>query len=426
MTGLPTGTVTMLFTDIERSTSLVHELEDRYAAVLGDYRRLLRSALSEAGGHEIDCRADELFAAFPRAKDGLTAAVAAQRTLGRHRWPGGVNVRVRMGLHTGEPAVEAEAYFGFDVHRAVRICSAGHGGQILLSQTTRDLVVEHAETRDLGMHALAGLPRPERIFQLIVPQMQTDFPPLRVESAEDKRRRSLPSASPRELTLVEAAWRVLRMLPDTAVPLQDSMVKLGAALFTADRALTGADGFLALIDTERLTRRLAEQRPVGLSSPSARERLESLQAQAACIELLVERRRTLGGLASDLAEELNGLRTVEGIGSLRERVVATTEQLDEAFKQAARALDPMSYRLTRTRRRGIYRSGHKYVVPYLDEVGNERQREFETSKEARNFRLRVRTPEPIKQDVWHRVGEERVHERVVGVPRNDRSRKGRP
>ena len=118
MNGLPTGTVTMLFTDIEGSTPLVHRLEGRYAAVLADYRRLLRSAVSEAGGHEVECRADELFAVFQGAREGVAAAVSAQRMLSAHSWPGEESVRVRMGLHTGTAHLVGASYVGLDVHRA--------------------------------------------------------------------------------------------------------------------------------------------------------------------------------------------------------------------------------------------------------------------------------------------------------------------
>ena len=103
MAGLPTGTVTLLFTDIEGSTSLVHRLGDGFGAVREQHRRLLRRAVAEAGGHEVECRADEFFAVFQRAKDGAAAAVSAQRLLAGHAWPEGITLRVRMGLHTGEP-----------------------------------------------------------------------------------------------------------------------------------------------------------------------------------------------------------------------------------------------------------------------------------------------------------------------------------
>jgi class 3 adenylate cyclase len=160
MPGLPSGTVTLLFTDIEGSTALVQQLGESYGEVLAEHRRLLRGAVAEAGGCEVDCRADELFAAFQRAGDAVRAAIAGQRALGDHAWPEGAILRVRMGLHTGEPAVEGGAYLGLDVNRAARICADAHGGQVLLSQTTRELVTRDAQTEDLGWFSLAGLTEP--------------------------------------------------------------------------------------------------------------------------------------------------------------------------------------------------------------------------------------------------------------------------
>src|SRR5215831_4309235 len=143
MRALPSGTVTLLFTDIEGSTRLLQQVGERYASLLDACRSLLRAAFLEFDGHEVDTQGDAFFVAFARASDAVAAAVAAQRALAKHPWPEGVSVRVRMGLHTGEPQRSAEGYVGVDVHHAARIMSAGHGGQVLLSQTTRDLV-EHA------------------------------------------------------------------------------------------------------------------------------------------------------------------------------------------------------------------------------------------------------------------------------------------
>jgi len=129
----PRGTVTFLFSDIEHSTRLLQHLSDRYAEVLAEYRRLLREAFQAWDGYEIDTAGDGFFAAFQRATHAVAAAVAAQRAMAIHPWPEGLPVRVRMGLHTGEPTRAAGDYIGLDVHRAARICAAGHGGQTLLS-----------------------------------------------------------------------------------------------------------------------------------------------------------------------------------------------------------------------------------------------------------------------------------------------------
>lgn len=183
MPRLPMGTVTFLFTDIEGSTRLLRQLGDTYASVLADYQWLLREAFRPHGAQEVDTQGDALFVAFARAKDALAAAIASQRGIIAHPWREGVSVRVRMGLHTGEPLSSETSYVGMDVHRAARICSAGHGGQILLSQTTRDLVEddlpEGVNLRDLGEHRLKDLARPHHLFQIVAAGLPADFPPLR-------------------------------------------------------------------------------------------------------------------------------------------------------------------------------------------------------------------------------------------------------
>jgi DNA-binding NarL/FixJ family response regulator/class 3 adenylate cyclase len=178
MSELPQGTVTLLFTDVEGSTKLVHELGDRYAGVLADHRRLVRECVAAADGHEVDSRGDEFFLAFRDAESAVSAAVSLQQALAAHDWPAGAVVRVRIGLHTGQPTVRDDGYFGMDVHRAARICQAGHGGQVLISATTLDALDGGYELEDLGEHELPGLPVPERIYQLNVPGLPTRFPEL--------------------------------------------------------------------------------------------------------------------------------------------------------------------------------------------------------------------------------------------------------
>src|SRR2546428_6174592 len=168
MSELPTGTVTFLFTDVEGSTRLLYELGDRYAEVLGEHRRTLRRAFERHGGVEVDTQGDAVFVAFGKASEALAAAADGRDALARGP------IRVRMGLHTGEPLVTDEGYVGIDVHRAARIAAAGHGGQILVSQTTRDLVGGDG-LRDLGEHRLKDLTRAERIFQF----GEGEFPPLK-------------------------------------------------------------------------------------------------------------------------------------------------------------------------------------------------------------------------------------------------------
>jgi predicted ATPase/class 3 adenylate cyclase len=166
--GLPSGTVTFLFTDVEGSTRLLNDHGERYAELLSDHRRVLRESFARHGGVEVDTQGDAFFVAFTRASDALAAAADGQAAL--RDGP----IRVRMGIHTGEPVVTNEGYIGIDVHRAARIAAAGHGGQVLLSQATRDLVSAE-DVRDLGEHRLKDLSAPERVFQL----GDERFPPLR-------------------------------------------------------------------------------------------------------------------------------------------------------------------------------------------------------------------------------------------------------
>jgi predicted ATPase/class 3 adenylate cyclase len=185
--GLPSGTITLLFTDIEGSTRLLQQLGARYEAVLADYRRLMRTAIEQWGGYEVDTQGDAFFVAFTRATNAVSAAMDAQRALASHAFPGGVAVRVRMGLHTGEPQRSAEGYVGLDVHHAARIMSAGHGGQVLLSQTTRDLVQrdlpDGVSLQDLGAHRLKDLQHPSHLFQLVMAGLPAAFPPLKTLDA---------------------------------------------------------------------------------------------------------------------------------------------------------------------------------------------------------------------------------------------------
>ena len=183
MSELPGGTLTVLHTEIEGSTLLTVHLGDRYPEVLATHCTLLRAAFAAHEGHEVDTQGDSFFVVFPRATQAVVAAVAMQRALAAAAWPEGGAVRVRIGLHTGEPIRTAAGYTGLDVIRGARIRDAGHGGQVLLSKSTaalvEDTLLDGLSLRDLGAYRLKNLPRPERIFQLIIPDLPTDFPPLR-------------------------------------------------------------------------------------------------------------------------------------------------------------------------------------------------------------------------------------------------------
>jgi class 3 adenylate cyclase len=180
---LPRGTVTFLLTDIEGSTELLRRLGDGYATVLRDVRALIRRSVHDAAGHEVDARADEYFAAFRQPRQALDAATAIQRSLQKRAWPDGVEVCVRIGIHAGRTTLTESGYVGIAVHTAARVCSAGHGGQILLSSSARELLADDLADgvtfRSLGRYALAGLADPESIFQVRAAGLRVRFPKLR-------------------------------------------------------------------------------------------------------------------------------------------------------------------------------------------------------------------------------------------------------
>ncbi len=189
MTSLPAGTVTFLFSDIEGSTRLLQQLGDGYGELDAQHRQVMREAATGAGGVEIDAQGDAFFFAFTRARDAAAGALDAQRRLATERWPDGVTVNVRMGLHTGEPTLGDEGYVGLDVVRGARIAAAAHGSQILVSEATRALLPaelpDGAELVDLGEHTLKDLDRQERLFQLVPAGMSGELPVPRSEQPPD-------------------------------------------------------------------------------------------------------------------------------------------------------------------------------------------------------------------------------------------------
>jgi predicted ATPase/class 3 adenylate cyclase len=182
MSESPSGVVTLLFTDIEHSTALLRDMgSDRYRVALEDHRKLLRAAFARHHGHEVDTQGDAFFVAFQRPLDAVRGAVDAQCALLTHPWPDHRQLRVRMGVHTCEVTSIEEGYVGIGVHRGARICAAGHGGQVLVSQTTRDVLDDDSGVVlvDLGTYRLKDLTRPQRLFQVSAPELPDRFPPLR-------------------------------------------------------------------------------------------------------------------------------------------------------------------------------------------------------------------------------------------------------
>ena len=200
-TELPSGTVTFLFSDIEGSTRLLQRLGERWGDLVATHNAIMRDAFAGAGGREVDRQGDAFFAVFPRARNALAAAATIQRALEGHDWPDGVDVRVRMGVHTGEPSVGDEGYLGLDVVRAARICALARGGQVLVSETTRALVrgeLDGLSLQDVGEHRLKDIEEPERLFQLSGPGLRDDVPlpePVAPEAVMDVAGRELDLAN---------------------------------------------------------------------------------------------------------------------------------------------------------------------------------------------------------------------------------------
>jgi class 3 adenylate cyclase len=180
---LPRGQVTFLLADIEGSTDLLQRLDDRYASLLADVRRLVRAAVRAAGGHQVSARGDDVFAVFERASAAVRAALAIQRAMQEHAWPGEVECRLRIGLHRGRPSLTDTGYVGISVHAAARICFAAHGGQVVMSGAVRaaldEPLPEGVSLSGLGAWRFRGLPEEIEVFQVQAADLPTDHPPLR-------------------------------------------------------------------------------------------------------------------------------------------------------------------------------------------------------------------------------------------------------
>ncbi|MFL5940457.1 MAG: AAA family ATPase [Gaiellaceae bacterium] len=317
---LPTGTVTFLFTDIEGSTRLLKNLgRDRYGDVLALHNRLLRAAFSDTGGAEIDTKGDSFFVVFHSAGSAVEAAAAGQRALAEQEWAEGVAVRVRMGLHTGEASVGTDGYVGLAVHQAARIGDAGHGGQVLLSSTTANLIRSELAgglgLRDLGETTLPDIDRPERLYQLEIEGVPGEFPPLSTREKEKAKPRM-----PRRRAEV----------PVATTPLLEREAEVAALHAVIDAASSGAGRIVAIEGRAGMgkTRLVAEARAL-----AAQAGFEVLVARSADLEqefaygvvrqlfepylaslAPAERDETLSGTAA-LAERLFGDEEVTGAAS---------------------------------------------------------------------------------------------------------------
>jgi class 3 adenylate cyclase len=386
--------VTLLFSDVEGSTGLVQRLgEVSYAASLAEHRELLRAAIEGHAGREVDCRADEYFAVFTDAAAALVAALAVQQAVAAHVWPEEGAFRVRIGVHTGDPLVAGEGYVGVDVNRAARLCSAGHGGQVLVSQRVLDAAGAGFDAIDLGEYHIAGIPEPERIFQIVVPGGRSRFPSLRDSAAKrstDRRRDARP-----EVALVpgaEVAWRAREVLPRVSSELRTPVAELAASLFTLSRSVERAQVFLDRLDRPRLDSLLEAQREMLVFSRHAEREAAAIEAQVNAVhdvERLIQALREAASRTSDIVRDPDDIDAAAVISS-RDRIAAGAAKLDDAVTHAVAAVGPLAFKRRRTRCRGVFRSGGRFVVPYIDAIGADRMRDFETLGQARDFRDAIR------------------------------------
>jgi class 3 adenylate cyclase len=215
MATLPAGTVTFVFSDIEGSTALLKRLGDRYAELIAEHRRLVRETFGQHDGVEIDMQGDSFFFAFARARDAVAAAVEVQRAHAEHEWPDGATVRIRMGLHTGEPAVGEEGYLGVDVVRAARLCATGQGGHVLLSEATKALLgsalPDGVAVHPLGERRLKDIDEPERVYELEIEGVESSeiVPAPEPAEPEEWKRRSRDLAKRMEERISEEVYRSL-------------------------------------------------------------------------------------------------------------------------------------------------------------------------------------------------------------------------
>jgi DNA-binding NarL/FixJ family response regulator/class 3 adenylate cyclase len=320
--GLPRGEVTFLFTDIEGSTALARRLGARFGDLLEEHRRLIRDAIAQAGGHEVDCRADEFFAAFADTPAALVAAVGAQRALLGHPWPEGASPRVRMGIHAGqaEPAGDA-GYVGLDVHRAARVCAAAGGGQILISSAARARAAGTAtEFADLGEHRLPGFGERERIFQVLHDDLPGELRP------------PAPNGSPKG-----QAMRVV--IADDSVLLREGIAKLleDSGFDVAGQSGT-ADDLLLKVRSYKPDVAIVDIRMPPTHTDEGLRAAKEIREKHPDVGVLVLSQYVEAGYALELLQE-----SAEGMGYLLKDRVADVHEFTDAVRRVGEggsALDP--------------------------------------------------------------------------------------
>ena len=334
MSQLPTGTVTFLFTDVEDSTGLVRDLGDAYGALISDHRAVVRGAAGERGGYEIDCRGDEFFLAFARPDDAVETAVAIQRQHQSREWPGNRPVRVRIGIHTGEPAVEDDDYVGIDVHCAARLCSAGHGGQVLISQAAVD-ALGNVEVKELGEYELKGLPQVERIFQLVGDDLVTEFPPLRLENGAEEDAQAEPVGG----RAATQSGKLRVALADDAVLLREGIARLlTEAGFEVVSQSGTAEDLLRKVHSYAPDIAVVDIRMPPTQTDEGLRAAKELRARHPEVGVLVLSQHVEPAYAMELLAE-----SAEGVGYLLKDRVSDVDEFAAAVRRVAEggsALDP--------------------------------------------------------------------------------------
>jgi DNA-binding NarL/FixJ family response regulator/class 3 adenylate cyclase len=332
MPELPTGTVTFVFTDVEGSTRLVRDLGDAYVGVIADHRRLVREVLRQRDGYEVDCRGDEFLLAFQKPTDAVEAAVAIQRSHNSHTWPGDRPVRVRIGIHTGTPAIEDDDYVGLDVHWVARLSAAGHGGQVLLSQASVE-ILPAVEVKDLGEHELRGLGSRERIYQLVDADGVTDFPPLRFGLSVDLQAEPVGGSLRRE----EGALRVV--LAEDGLLMREGLARLlTEAGFDVVGQSSTADDLLLKVRSYAPDVALVDIRMPPTQTDEGLRAAQEIRADHPGVGVLVLSQHVEATYAMELLAE-----SAEGVGYLLKDRVADLDEFVASVRRVAEggsALDP--------------------------------------------------------------------------------------
>ena len=331
MTTLPTGTVTFLIADVESSTQLQQDDRVDYPVVIGMVRGVLRRAIAANGGHEVDSVGDELLAAFTEAPPAVAAAYEAQRGMRETSWPHELNVRVRIGLHTGQPSFGEEGYTGLDIVRAARISHSGHGGQVVLSEATLS-ACPGTQARDLGHHLIEGLRESMHIFQLLADDLARDFPPLRNTSSN-----------------LGKALRVV--IADDAVLLREGIARLlGEAGFDVVAQSGNAEDLLRHVAMHKPDVAVVDIRMPPTHTDEGLRAAAEIRERFAGTGVLVLSQYVESGYAMELLSD-----SAEGVGYLLKDRVSDVEQFASAVRRIAEGgsvLDPdvVSQLLGRRRR----------------------------------------------------------------------------